>query len=103
MMSKRLITTGLAMLTVMSVFATNNAGAQDAVSSLLGGTISLITFIIFAVLYFIWYFFVAIMARKRNRSVALWIFLQHTRYTIVDDANPPLLGKDESAYDRYNN
>ena len=31
MKSKRLITTGLAMLTVMSVFATNNAGAQDAV------------------------------------------------------------------------
>ena len=90
MKSKRLITTGLAMLTVMSVFATNNAGAQDAVSSLLGGTISLITFIIFAVLYFIWYFFVAIMARKEKQKRSTMDFLQHTRYTIVDDANPPL-------------
>ncbi|EEX19004.1 hypothetical protein HMPREF0973_01020 [Prevotella veroralis F0319] len=35
MKSKRLITTGLAMLTIMSVFATNNAGAQDTVSTLL--------------------------------------------------------------------
>ena len=35
MKSKRLITIGLAMLMVMSVFATNNAGAQDAVSTLL--------------------------------------------------------------------
>ena len=35
MKSKRLITTDLAMLMVMSVFATNNAGAQDTASTLL--------------------------------------------------------------------
>ena len=35
MKSKRLITMGLAMLTVMSVFATNNAGAQNTASTLL--------------------------------------------------------------------
>lgn len=103
MKSKRLITMGLAMLTVMSVFATNNAGAQDAVSSLLGGTISLITFIIFAVLYFIWYFFVAIMARKRNRSVALWIFFSILGTPLLMMLILLCIGKDESAYDRYNN
>ena len=103
MKSKRLITTGLAMLTVMSVFATNNAGAQDAVSSLLGGTISLITFIIFAVLYFIWYFFVAIMARKRNRSVVLWIFFSILGTPLLMMLILLCIGKDESAYDRYNN
>ncbi len=103
MKSKRLITMGLAMLTVMSVFATNNADAQDAVSTLLGGTISLITFIIFAVLYFIWYFFVAIMARKRNRSVVLWIFFSILGTPLLMMLILLCIGKDESAYDRYNN
>lgn len=103
MKSKRLITMGLAMLTVMSVFATNNADAQDAVSTLLGETISLITFIIFAVLYFIWYFFVAIMARKRNRSVVLWIFFSILGTPLLMMLILLCIGKDESAYDRYNN
>lgn len=56
---------------VISAIAANSTEVQDPVLSLLGGTFALATLIIFAVLYFIWYIFVAIMARNRNRNVAL--------------------------------
>ena len=103
MKSKRLITTGLAMLTVMSVFATNNAGAQDAASTLLGSTFALIAIILGIAFYLIWYFFVAIMARKRNRSVVLWIFFSILGTPLLMMLILLCIGKDESAYDRYNN
>lgn len=87
----------------MSAIAANNVGTQDPVSSLLGGTFALATLIIFAVLYFIWYIFVAIMARKRNRSVALWIFFSILGTPLLMMLILLCIGKDESAYDRYNN
>ncbi len=57
----------------LSAFAANNQGAQDLVSRLLGGTIALSTMLIIGFFSIIGYVIVAMMARKRNRSIALWI------------------------------
>ena len=57
----------------LSAFAANNQGAQDIVSRLLGGTIALSTMLIIGFFSIIGYIIVAMMARKRNRSIALWI------------------------------
>lgn len=61
------------MLMALSVFAANNQGAQDMASRLLGGTIALSTMLIIGLFSIIGYVIVAMMARKRNRSIALWI------------------------------
>ena len=61
------------MLMALSAFAANNQGAQDMASRLLGGTIALSTMLIIGFLSIIGYVIVAMMARKRNRSIALWI------------------------------
>ena len=57
----------------LSAFAANNQGAQDLVSRFLGGTIALSTMLIIGFFSIIGYVIVAMMARKRNRSIALWI------------------------------
>ena len=57
----------------LSAFAANNQGAQNIVSRLLGGTIALSTMLIIGFFSIIGYVIVAMMARKRNRSIALWI------------------------------
>lgn len=61
------------MLMALSAFAANNQGAQNIVSRLLGGTIALSTMLIIGFFSIIGYVIVAMMARKRNRSIALWI------------------------------
>ncbi len=61
------------MLMALSAFAANNHGAQDMASRLLGGTIALSTMLIIGFFSIIGYVIVAMMARKRNRSIALWI------------------------------
>ena len=87
---------------VMSAIAANNVGTQDPVSSLLGGTFALATLIIFAVLYFIWYIFVAIMARNRNRNVALWILFSLLGTPLLMMLILFCIGKDKSEYKQYN-
>lgn len=57
----------------LSAFAVNNQGAQNMASRLLGGTIALSTMLIIGFFSIIGYVIVAMMARKRNRSIALWI------------------------------
>ena len=57
----------------LSAFAANNQCAQDLASRLLGGTIALSTMLIIGFFCIIGYVIVAMMARKRNRSIALWI------------------------------
>jgi hypothetical protein len=57
----------------LSAFAANNQGAQDLVSRFLGSTIALSTMLIIGFFSIIGYIIVAMMARKRNRSIALWI------------------------------
>ena len=57
----------------LSAFAANNQGAQDLVSRFLGSTIALSTMLIIGFFSIIGYGIVAMMARKRNRSIALWI------------------------------
>ena len=57
----------------LSAFAANNQGAQDLVSRFLGSTIALSTMLIIGFFSIIGYVIVAMMARKRNRSIALWI------------------------------
>ena len=57
----------------LSAFAANNQGAQDLVSRFLGSTIALNTMLIIGFFSIIGYIIVAMMARKRNRSIALWI------------------------------
>ncbi|WP_449028176.1 hypothetical protein [Prevotella jejuni] len=71
--TKRLLTTSGSILMALSAFAANNQGAQDLVSRLLGGTIALSTMLIIGFFSIIGYVIVAMMARKRNRSIALWI------------------------------
>lgn len=61
------------MLMALSAFAANNQGVQDMASRLLGGTIALSTMLIIGLFSIIGYVIVAMMARKRNRSIALWI------------------------------
>ena len=61
------------MLMALSAFAANNQGAQDMASRLLGGTIALSTMLVIGFFSIIGYVIVAMMARKRNRSIALWI------------------------------
>lgn len=61
------------MLMALSAFAANNQGAQDLASRFLGGTIALSTMLIIGFFSIIGYIIVAMMARKRNRSIALWI------------------------------
>ncbi len=57
----------------LSAFAANNQGAQDLVSRFLGSTIALSTMLIIGFFSIIGYVIVAMIARKRNRSIALWI------------------------------
>ncbi|MBF1570651.1 MAG: hypothetical protein HXO21_04555 [Prevotella sp.] len=73
MNTKRLLATSGSMLVALSAFAANNQGAQDMASRLLGGTIALSTMLIIGFFSIIGYVIVAMMARKRNRSIALWI------------------------------
>jgi hypothetical protein len=73
MNTKRLLATSGSMLMALSAFAANNQGAQNIVSRLLGGTIALSTMLIIGFFSIIGYIIVAMMARKRNRSIALWI------------------------------
>ncbi|WP_315363186.1 hypothetical protein [Prevotella jejuni] len=73
MNTKRLLATSGSMLMALSAFAANNQGAQDMASRLLGGTIALSTMLIIGFFSIIGYVIVAMMARKRNRSIALWI------------------------------
>jgi hypothetical protein len=73
MNTKRLLATSGSMLMALSAFAANNQGAQDLASRLLGGTIALSTILIIGFFSIIGYVIVAMMARKRNRSIALWI------------------------------
>ena len=61
------------MLMALSAFAVNSHGAQDLVSRFLGSTIALSTMLIIGFFSIIGYVIVAMMARKRNRSIALWI------------------------------
>ena len=61
------------MLMALSAFAANNQGAQDLVSRFLGSTIALSTMLIIGFFSIIGYVIVAMMARKRNRSIALWL------------------------------
>lgn len=100
--SKRLIATCLSVLMVISDIAANSTEVQDPVSSLLGGTFALATLIIFAVLYFIWYIFVAIMARNRNRNVALWILFSLLGTPLLMMLILFCIGKDKSEDKRYN-
>ncbi|PTL30208.1 hypothetical protein AXF23_03285 [Prevotella sp. oral taxon 313] len=71
--TKRLLATSGSMLMALSAFAANNQGAQNMASRLLGGTIALSTMLIIGFFSIIGYVIVAMMARKRNRSIALWI------------------------------
>ncbi|WP_449020849.1 hypothetical protein [Prevotella jejuni] len=71
--TKRLLATSGSILMALSAFAANNQGAQDMASRLLGGTIALSTMLIIGFFSIIGYVIVAMMARKRNRSIALWI------------------------------
>ena len=100
--SKRLIATCLSVLMVISAIAANSTEVQDPVSSLLGGTFALATLIIFDVLYFIWYIFVAIMARNRNRNVALWILFSLLGTPLLMMLILFCIGKDKSEDKRYN-
>ncbi|MEZ7697196.1 hypothetical protein [Prevotella jejuni] len=71
--TKRLLATSGSILMALSAFAANNQGAQDLVSRFLGSTIALSTMLIIGFFSIIGYIIVAMMARKRNRSIALWI------------------------------
>ena len=71
--TKRLLATSGSILIALSAFAANNQGAQNMASRLLGGTIALSTMLIIGFFSIIGYIIVAMMARKRNRSIALWI------------------------------
>ncbi|AUI56574.1 hypothetical protein CRM71_15225 [Prevotella jejuni] len=71
--TKRLLATSGSILMALSAFAANNQGAQDLVSRFLGSTIALSTMLIIGFFSIIGYVIVAMMARKRNRSIALWI------------------------------
>ncbi|MBW4771654.1 hypothetical protein [Prevotella jejuni] len=71
--TKRLLATSGSILMALSAFAANNQGAQNMASRLLGGTIALSTMLIIGFFSIIGYVIVAMMARKRNRSIALWI------------------------------
>jgi hypothetical protein len=71
--TKRLLATSGSILIALSAFAANNQGSQDMASRLLGGTIALSTMLIIGFFSIIGYVIVAMMARKRNRSIALWI------------------------------
>ena len=73
MNSKRLLASSASMLMALSAFAVNNQGAQDRASRVLGGTIAFSTLLIIGVFCVIGYIIVAMMARKRNRSIALWL------------------------------
>ena len=73
MNTKRLLATSGSILMALSAFAANNQGAQDLVSRFLGSTIALSTMLIIGFFSIIGYVIVAMMARKRNRSIALWI------------------------------
>ena len=57
----------------LSAFAVNHQGAQDMASRVLGGTIAFSTLLIIVFFCVIGYIIVAMMARKRNRSIALWL------------------------------
>ena len=71
--TKRLLATSGSILMALSAFAANNQGAQDLVSRFLGSTIALSTMLIIGFFSIIGYIIVAMMARKRNRSIALWL------------------------------
>ena len=73
MISKRLLASSASMLMASSAFAVNNQGAQDMASRVLGGTIAFNTMLIIGFFCVIGYIIVAMMARKRNRSIALWL------------------------------
>ena len=73
MNSKRLLASSALMLMALSAFAVNNQGAQDMASRVLGGTIAFSTLLIIVFFCVIGYIIVAMMARKRNRSIALWL------------------------------
>ncbi len=73
MNSKRLLASSASMLMALSAFAVNNQGAQDMASRVLGGTIAFSTLLIIGFFCVIGYIIVAMMARKRNRSIALWL------------------------------
>lgn len=73
MNSKRLLASSASMLMALSAFAINNQGAQDMASRVLGGTIAFSTLLIIGFFCVIGYIIVAMMARKRNRSIALWL------------------------------
>lgn len=73
MNSKRLLASSASMLMALSAFAVNNQGAQDMASRVLGGTIAFSTLLIIVFFCVIGYIIVAMMARKRNRSIALWL------------------------------
>ena len=73
MNSKRLLASSASMLMALSAFAVNNQGAQDMASRVLGGTIAFRTMLIIGFFCVIGYIIVAMMARKRNRSIALWL------------------------------
>ena len=73
MNSKRLLASSASMLMASSAFAVNNQGAQDMASRVLGGTIAFSTLLIIGFFCVIGYIIVAMMARKRNRSIALWL------------------------------
>ena len=73
MNSKRLLASSASMLMALSAFAINNQGAQDMASRVLGGTIAFSTLLIIVFFCVIGYIIVAMMARKRNRSIALWL------------------------------
>lgn len=73
MNSKRLLASSVSMLMALSAFAVNHQGAQDMASRVLGGTIAFSTLLIIVFFCVIGYIIVAMMARKRNRSIALWL------------------------------
>ena len=73
MNSKRLLASSASMLMALSAFAVNNQGAQDMASRVLGDTIAFSTLLIIGFFCVIGYIIVAMMARKRNRSIALWL------------------------------
>ncbi len=73
MNSKRLFASSASMLMALSAFAVNNQGVQDMASRVLGGTIAFSTMLIIGFFCVIGYIIVAMMARKRNRSITLWL------------------------------
>ena len=102
MISKRFITFCLSIFTASFTFAANHESARDALSSLLGGAFALGTILLCAAFYLIWYFIVAIMARKRNRNVALWILFSLLGTPWLMMLILFCIGKDEPSNRRYN-